>query len=273
MAVRLVALDIDGTIVPKEPAPGRQPSLPTSRIRQAVRKLTQAGVAVVLASGRMYAGTAAVARVLGLDTPLICQQGCAIHEPDGRLRYVFPLERRTAEAIAAYARARGLPYEWFDPARYVVSRPTVESALYARLSGVEPEFHPRPEALGFSPTGVGIITSPREAGAIHQALLSQHAGEVHLLDFPGVTVAVAPQASKGHALALVCAELGIDRSEVVAVGDSVNDAPMLAWAGLGVAVGHADRYALQAADEVIPDDEEAVARFLETVATSRRPDR
>lgn len=270
MGVKLVALDIDGTIVPKEAPNARGLPLPSARIRRAVRALRRAGIAVVLATGRMYGGTAAVAQALGLDTPLICQQGCAIHNPDGSLLRVFRIDGSIARDIAAFARERGYPYEWFDPFRYVVSRPTPESALYAKLSGVEPEYHPSPEALGFVPTGVGIISSRPEAPEVHRRLQALHGEAVHLLDFPSVTVAVAPEANKGHALALLAAELGVDRREVVAIGDSVNDAPMLAWAGLGLTVAHADQYARDAADDVIGEGEDDVAAFLEALAIRTR---
>jgi hydroxymethylpyrimidine pyrophosphatase-like HAD family hydrolase len=76
-------------------------------------------------------------------------------------------------------------------------------------------------------------------------------------------VAVAPEANKGHSLALLCQDLGIDRRHVVAIGDSVNDASMLAWAGLGLAMPHADPYALDAADDVLEEDEEPLAAYLE----------
>jgi len=45
--------------------------------------------------------------------------------------------------------------------------------------------------------------------------------------------------SKGAALADLCAVYGIDRSEVVAIGDNVNDLEMLEYAGLAVAMGNA----------------------------------
>lgn len=261
--MKLVALDIDGTIVPKEPLRGHGLPLPPLRIRQAIHRLREAGVAVVLATGRMYWGTAPVAQALQLDTPLICQQGCAIHAPDGSLLHVFRIDPATALDIAEFARARCYPYEWFDPYRYVVSQPTPESALYARLSGVVADYHPRPESLGLLPTGVGIISTPTDAPRIHRELRLLHGEALHLLDFPSVTVAVAPEANKGHALAIVAAKLELGRHEVVAIGDSVNDAPMLAWAGHGVTVAHADRYARDAADTVIGEGVEAVAEFLE----------
>ena len=63
------------------------------------------------------------------------------------------------------------------------------------------------------------------------------------------------QASKGHALGLICRHAGIDASECVAFGDSENDASMLAAAGLGVAVEGATEPARRAAAASCPSNE------------------
>jgi hydroxymethylpyrimidine pyrophosphatase-like HAD family hydrolase len=102
------------------------------------------------------------------------------------------------------------------------------------------------------PTGAGIISTTDHAPDIHRDLAARFGEALHLLDFPAVTVAVAPNANKGHALSLICADLNIDRHATIAVGDSVNDAPMLAWAGRGIAMPHSDRYAFDAAHEILP---------------------
>jgi Cof subfamily protein (haloacid dehalogenase superfamily) len=260
MAVRLVALDIDGTVIP--PGNGGGDHTPPPAVREAVRKLTAAGIAVVLASGRMFPGTVRVARELHLVTPVVCQQGCSVHRIDGEMTHVFPIERRLASEIIAYAREIGRDYEWFNPLRYLASRPSEATRRYGEVSGIEPEYRPDPEYSGVIPTGVGIISDVASAGAIHRELSLRYGDRLHLLDFPEVTVAVAPEANKGHALSLLCADWGIDRHEVVAVGDSVNDAPMLAWAGLGVAMAHADAYARDAADLILDPGEAGLASFL-----------
>ncbi|MGI8927319.1 MAG: HAD family hydrolase [Tepidiformaceae bacterium] len=249
--MKLLALDIDGTLIPPS-ASGRK-AVPSPAVCEAVAALVGRGVVVVLASGRMFPGTAAIARHLGLSTPLICQQGCSVHTADGTMLHEFPIERRRALELVAYAREIERPYEWFNPLRYIVSGENEAAREYGRVSGVEVEFRPDPEASGVRPTGVGIISSAAEANGIHRALVAQHGDALHVLDFPAVTVAVAPDANKGHALSLICADLGINRHDTVAVGDSVNDAPMLAWAGRGIAMPHSDVYALDAADEVWPE--------------------
>ncbi len=264
MAVKLVALDIDGTIV--QPQAGDHP---TPRLKAAVAAAQAAGVTVVLASGRMFPGTARVARHLGLNGWLICQQGCGIHAMSGEVLHEFPIDHDRAMHIIDYAKSIDRAYEWFNPLRYIASRQSYHTDEYGSVSGITPEYHPFPERSGMRPTGVGIISTRDEARAIHGALSSHHGDALHLLDFPEVTVAVAPEANKGHALSLVCADLGIDRRDTVAIGDSVNDAAMLEWAGRGFAMAHSDRYALAAADEVLEDGDDPVAKLLEALVASR----
>ena len=63
---------------------------------------------------------------------------------------------------------------------------------------------------------------------------------------------MSPRASKGNALAQLAASFGIAQAETVAVGDSGNDASMIAWAGMGVAMGNATDDARHAAGWVAP---------------------
>jgi Cof subfamily protein (haloacid dehalogenase superfamily) len=256
VAVKLVALDIDGTLIP------HGHDTPPPALREAVRRLQDAGIAVVLASGRMFPGTAKVARELGVSTPVICQQGCSIHDLSGEILHEFPLRHALALSLVDFARDLEHAYEWFNPIRYIASRRTAETEEYGRVSGIQPEYDLAPERSGVRPTGVGVISSREQANGIHRELVAHYGELLHVLDFPAVTVAVAPDANKGHALSLLCRDFGIDRHETVAVGDSVNDAPMLAWAGRGIALGHSDSYALDAADEVLGDEPDALADFL-----------
>ena len=71
-------------------------------------------------------------------------------------------------------------------------------------------------------------------------------------------------ASKWSALLHLAELWGIDREEIVAVGDDMNDVPMIAGAGLGVAMGHAPEAVRNVADHVTHDEEnDGLARFVE----------
>lgn len=260
MGVKLIALDIDGTLLPYE---GPYKGELSPRLRAAVRALVEHGHTVMLASGRMRAGVMSIARELGLDTPFVAQEGCLITEASGKIVQEIKLERRLALAVSDYAREAGYAYEWFSSDRYAVTERSPATDYYSELGEVTPEYHPRPESLGFEPSGVGVLGDRDSSSEVHKALDALHGDALHLLDFPFVTVALAPEATKGNALSLIAGDLGIARSETVAIGDSVNDVSMLAWAGLGLATAKADPRAHAAANESLPDEVDAVAQALE----------
>ena len=263
MGVRLIALDIDGTILPYDGnASGGDPS---PRLRAAVAALVEDGRTVMLASGRMRAGVIRVARQLGLETPFIAQEGCLIAHGDGAVVRELKIDRQLALEVSAYARESGLDYEWFSSDRYAVTTESPATKYYAELGEVTPEVHERPETLGIEPNGVGVLADAEQSSTVHRELVERLGHSLHLLDFPFVTVALAPEATKGHALSLVAQDMGIAASETVAIGDSVNDVSMLAWAGRGLAVAKGHQSAKDAANEVLPDEEDAVAKVLESL--------
>ena len=68
-----------------------------------------------------------------------------------------------------------------------------------------------------------------------------------------MTAVHAPGASKGNALAEVAGDLGIEQSQVLAIGDGINDVSMLAWAGQSATPSHGDAFAKDAAKEILED--------------------
>ncbi len=175
------------------------------------------------------------------------------------------IDRDLALAVTAHARAIGHDYEWFSAHRYAVTVESPATKHYAELGEVALEVHERPESLGIEPNGVGVLSDRERSSAVHGALAERHGDALHLLDFPFVTVAMAPEASKGKALAIVARGLGVARADTLAIGDSVNDVSMLAWAGRGLAVAGGHLTAQEAADETLPDELDAVAKALEAI--------
>jgi hydroxymethylpyrimidine pyrophosphatase-like HAD family hydrolase len=74
------------------------------------------------------------------------------------------------------------------------------------------------------------------------------------------------EASKWSAVRHLADLWGIPAEAICAVGDDVNDAPMIAGAGLGVAMRHAPESVREVADLVVDNhDFEGVARFIDEV--------
>jgi len=262
--VGLVALDIDGTLL----APGvAHTAVPDQRITQAITRLQQAGVIVILATGRMFPGTAYIARHLSIPHPVICQQGASIQQLNGDLLHRFTIDPQIANEIAELATEEGLAYAWFDTLRYLVSAPNPAAQHFADVSGVSVEQHSSPKDSGVTATGVDIISSADRSGDIYRLLSQRYGDQIELLNFTGVTAAHSKHAKKGAALSLLAEQFSIPQDQVVAIGDSINDVSMLTWAGLGASPAHCDSHARAATDRVLPGDGvEGVAALLEELA-------
>ena len=251
MDIRLVALDIDGTLLePGAPVDAR----PGDGMSQAIAQLITDGVIIVLASGRMFPGTLSVAQHLGIDQPLICQQGASVHEHDGSLRHGLSINHEIALELLEYAQLNDWTLAWFDSQRYLVTRPCEQAQFFADVSMISMEVNAQPHLSGVRATGIDIISTAHRAPDVHAELGRRYGNKLCLLDFPSVTAVHSAAASKGNALAVLAAEMGIKASEVLAIGDSVNDVSMLSWADHSAAPAHCDSYARSAADEILPGD-------------------
>ena len=110
-----------------------------------------------------------------------------------------------------------------------------------------------------------ITQAVAEAHARHDARLAVLRTDPPYLEFTAANV------NKATALAAVAESLGASRAEVVAFGDGNNDAAMLAWAGLGVAMPHAAPSARAAADHVGPDGDPETALARAVAMAMERP--
>jgi hydroxymethylpyrimidine pyrophosphatase-like HAD family hydrolase len=89
---------------------------------------------------------------------------------------------------------------------------------------------------------------------------------VGLASFAGMSVVdIVPQATtKAVAVAEELASKGCAAEATVAFGDMPNDLPLFGWAGWACAVANSHPYVLEAADEIVPsNDDDGVARTVQ----------
>jgi Cof subfamily protein (haloacid dehalogenase superfamily) len=256
VSYRLLALDIDGTIVANDLAirPEVAAAITTAQAR---------GVRVTLATGRMYGSTLPYAEQLGIRDPLICYQGGMIRDPLTREIYAHTTMPGdpAAEAVELLSEAGIFVIAYVDE-RMCVAHHTPELETYLRWhpEGIELVMAPDLAAyIAANPPTKLLFIASAEVIEREMLRLAAHFGDrlavirSHAI-FGELT---APGISKGSALKTLAARLGIPREQVVAIGDHENDLPMIAWAGLGLAMGNAIPAVREAADAVIPSVEEA----------------
>jgi Cof subfamily protein (haloacid dehalogenase superfamily) len=278
--VRLVAIDIDGTLLPTF----SQSISP--RNAQALRAAQRAGITVAIATGRRTAYTAPLLEGLGLraDMPLITSNGAVTRTLGGDPLDRSHLQARVARELCGLLRPFGtlvftfdrvgrgeLVLEDFEQAHQRIAL-WVEANRDA-IEIVQPLESGLPD--GNDPIQgmvTGGVERMREAEkALRSSNLTSFCTAVRT-EYPARDLSIVdllpPGVSKGWALERLAARLGIDRKETMAIGDNWNDVNMLEWAGQAVLMGNAAQdlramAKLNGWKQAPPNDEDGVAVTLE----------
>jgi Cof subfamily protein (haloacid dehalogenase superfamily) len=274
--VRLVALDVDGTLTTS-----RHEITPA--VRAAVSRALSRGLEVVLATGRRYRDVLGIAVELGITRPLVTASGALVKEPRthrtlARSRFadtVLPAVLATIvdsghEAVVyTDSFAEGFDFLWRG-----TERPGAGLAEYLdwnrHLARTAPDLLENPPADIFA----GFAFGSRPAMlALEERLLERFGRNVsvHVIRSPRYRdwlCEVAPGGvTKWSGVAAIAERLGVPAGAICAVGDDMNDLPMLAAAGIGVAMANAVEPVLRAARAVAPsNDEDGLATLLDMLA-------
>lgn len=238
---KIVALDVDGTMVDWE-------NRMTDTVREAVHAVKDSGVHVVISTGRAIPGVLDAARNLRLDDGIAVASNGAVVHTYSPVEVVHTVTFDASEAVRRVL-------EHIPDALVAVE----EVGTGYRISAPFPEWEidgtvtiQTVDELVAEPVTRVIIRAPEhdveEFGRLVHGLglneVNYNIGYTAWLD-------IAPDGvSKASGLEVVCERLGVDRADVLAVGDGMNDYEMLRWAGRGVAMGQGSDELKAVADDV-----------------------
>jgi len=263
--IALVAIDMDGTLL--DPAHKL-----TERAKAAIAHARALGVHIVLTSGRPVSGLAPFLHELGIDGDddycIACNGGLVRRLGTGENVAEFPLSFEDFRYCEQVARDIGVHFQALDGQRLYtpnqdISRYTViDSHLshvplsYRRVEDMDPSMSfiklmmiDEPEVLD-----AAIVRLPAELTERFAVLKSA----------PFFLEVFDHRAGKGPSLQKLAEHLGIDRANVMAIGDQENDLTMLQFAGTSVAMGNAiDAVKAVARFETSANSEDGVAKAIE----------
>ena len=246
MPVRLIALDIDGTLLDE------RSQLPAINV-DAVAAAAARGIEVALVTGRRYDFALPIARQFPCPLTMIVNNGALVRSSAGETQYINPLPRGIARRVLDEAGdLRKLASVCFD-------RPRENQVIYEQIDWDDPlrggyfrrnreflaQMSPLQNCLTEDPIQIMFTGYGNEARNVEEFLRAlPFAYEFSLAvtfyekrDF-GLVDVVARGCSKGATLAEWVSRRGWSREEVMAIGDNLNDLEMLQFAGLPVVMGN-----------------------------------
>jgi HAD superfamily hydrolase (TIGR01484 family) len=248
---RLVALDIDGTLLKWIEGAGQTYEEVAPAVHDAVRRAHDDGAHVVLASGRSPHGMTVIADLLDLQAGdpawVVASNGAVVfrypplevvHEEtfDARPAVEAILREHPTALVAVEERGVG----------YRVNRPFPAGELSGEMVITEVA------DLVAQHVSRVIIRDPESTAEdfLHLAARLGLHGTDYVVGWTAWLDLAPVGVSKASGLAHVAEKLGVDAAEVLAIGDGRNDIEMLQWAGRGVAMGQAVEEVIAAADDV-----------------------
>jgi len=248
--VRLVAVDLDGTLL-------NDSKKVSGRTVAALRCLPNAGVRVVIASARPPRSVRHVYTELGLDTWQINYNGALIwDEANRRPVYHRPMAGDVVRRIIDAVRDR---YEEVLVGCEVLDRWCTDrfDDTYTTETGrlFKPDVVAPLDAFLNQPiTKLMFLADPTTITRLDPVLIDLPFDVSIVRSDPQLIQIMAAEASKGEALKMVAEHYGIPMAQVLAIGDAVNDVPMLEAAGVAVAMDNAHPDVKAVADWVAPSN-------------------
>jgi Cof subfamily protein (haloacid dehalogenase superfamily) len=249
---RLLVVDIDGTLV------GRDQQI-SAADREALAKVCELGIGVSVSTGRVIRACSGVFNELSLDGYHMFFDGALVASTEQSDEiYAEPLNPVVLKEAIEFARLEDISLELYSTTHYFAERENWSTQAHRQFFDLEPnlvdfiELCERERIIKG-----GLVALSREEADKVMNFCMQFDGRLHFSwartpAYPGVGFinVLAPGVSKGKALEVLVANLGIPLDEVMAIGDGINDIPLLSLVGLAVVMGNASDEVKAVADHI-----------------------
>lgn len=263
---KLIVSDFDGTLLSSKYDI-------SDEVKSAINDFVENGGIFAVVTGRMLKSILPQVRALGLKGFVCAYQGTVIADIEsGKIikEGGFPAEN-VAEICRAIKDCGQFINVYYDNNLYTdIPKENEHLKLYEKITGVD--------AISITDIPmadyvlknkmycqkVTSLVSPKEMLNLYNALYERFHDKYDVTYSASVLVELSPKGDdKGSALRFLSEKYGIPIEKCVAIGDSLNDAPMIKVAGLGVAVENAVQPLKDIANYVtVSNDEGAVAQVI-----------
>lgn len=255
--IRLFAVDVDGTLLD-----GSHRLRP--EVKEAVNRLAASGCRIALATARGPQAVVEIVRQFDFAPSLVCFSGGWIGELEtlsmrpANVRLDERLPADVARSIIGEAIKQGVEPNIFTPDTWRVRKLTEEIAEEARIVNLQPLVLDELLTGDIEPSKIMLIS---RLDAADEALppIEKSIQSISTVTFSKRNyLEILPiGVNKAEAVVALTRLLGIDLSDVAAIGDGLNDVEMLSEAGFAIAMGNASDRVKAVADLVVGSNDNA----------------
>ncbi len=261
MNIQLIAIDVDGTLLDDAHQLSRENET-------AIQHAIEAGIQIILATGRMRRSCEWLIKQLNLTTPGIYIQGLSVSDAQGQVLLGEFLKQSAIQHFLPFAEKHHLSFVAFTAHQIITIQRDDKTDII--ISYDEPEPLIVPSLTEYQIHKIIIFDDPKRVKEI-RPLLANYMGEQAsvLITQPEMVEIMPPDTSKGHSLSWLAAEMGIPIERTMAIGNAENDLTMLQATGTGVAMGNSPQIILDVADIIVSSNNDSgVAKAIQIILDS-----
>ena len=260
MKYRLIATDMDGTLLTPD-------DKITDRTAAAIQQAVEKGAVFTLCTGRPLQGVKKYIEQLDLDCPVITYNGAVIaHSRTGEILFSQNMDREEVRRVYNRAKSRGTMFVLWSQNKLYASELSEKTEFYEGITSTKAQLLTDFDAVAAQGITKFLwydnpdilekwIDELKQDGYEKTTFTKSRA---YFLEF------FSNRVSKAVAMEKLGEYYGIDKSEMIAVGDQTNDLSMIEFAGLGVAMGNAVDSVKAAADYITDTNtNDGVAQVIE----------
>ena len=271
--VKLISLDMDGTLLASD-----HWTVPQRNV-EAIRKAYEAGIAVTINTGRMLEDASDFCRRLGLPCMLIAADGTRAADgllPEADIFYRKGFDSADVHAVLDILMPTDLKINVFEDGHVSTRYGRDRSEYHLVKRGlIEVSYGEEQVRAAADRSIIKVYVEGIEGDLPCIEEMKQRIREalphLHVTNSGPLNIEIIPRdAGKGAALAAMAAHLGLEKEDVMAVGDAHNDLGMLRYAAHSVAMANADDEIKQVCRYVTKSNDECgVAWIIEQVLEAK----
>ena len=243
--IKMIATDIDGTIF--EWNSGFSPA-----VKNCMKKLKDAGIKVVLVTGRMHSSAIHAANELNLGTPVISYQGALIKDTDNSTLFQKTLTPETAKKLIKWARENKIHINLYLDDKLYVEEDNEIIKFYTNGKHIDYTVC-NFDNLEIKDVNKILAIDLNVADKVTEWVkeLNQTYPELYIVkSTPYFCEICSGEAKKSLGVQYLCDMWGFKKEEILTIGDQNNDIDLVQAGGIGVAMGNGTPELKQCADYI-----------------------